>query len=189
MPKFRIYPTLLNTFSYYLRGKITEQALLDRINRVPAITTEAQQRGVSFEEALIKGTQQDVFDPEILRKARAKLPRPMVDTQVYCQYQIGDVTLYGFVDVIGQRTAVDIKTTAHYTEGRYQFDHQNFYLPALQKRGIREMRYLITDFKDVYEEVYGIETDFQLQLEELYHFKTFLTEHQEQIIDQKIMQV
>lgn len=189
MPKFRIYPTLLNTFSYFLRGKITEQDLIDRINRVPTVATEAQQRGVSFEEALIKGTNQDAFDPDILRKARAKLPRPMVATQAYCQYEIGDVTLYGFVDVLGQRAAVDIKTTANYQEGRFQFDHQNFYLPALQKRGIREMRYLITDFTDVYEEVYGLETDFQLQLDELYHFKTFLTEHQEQITDSKIMRI
>ena len=57
--------------------------------------TRAQAKGVSFEEAVIKGTDEDFFDPEVLRKARALLPRPMTETQVYCQYQLGDVLLYG----------------------------------------------------------------------------------------------
>ena len=100
--QYRIYPTLLNTFARFQQGYLTEQELLDRINRVPIPQTQAQAKGVSFEEAVIKGTDEDFFNPEVLRKARALLPRPMTETQVYCQYQLGDVLLYGYVDVVGK---------------------------------------------------------------------------------------
>ena len=109
-PTYRFYPTLLNVFSRFLNGgNLTEQQVLDAINRVPSPTTQAQQRGISFEETLIKGTGEEQFDAEILRKMRKLLPRPIVDTQVYCQWQIDDVLFYGYVDLIGKYKAVDIR--------------------------------------------------------------------------------
>ena len=186
-PQYRFYPTLLNTFSRFLNGgNLTEQQLLDAINRVPSPTTQAQQRGTSFEETLIKGTGEEQFDATILQKMRKLLPRPIVDTQVYCQWQIDDVLFYGYVDLIGKYKAVDIKTTGSYQPGRYLFNHQNLYLHALKRQGIKLMEYLITDFTDVYVESYALTHSIDRQLEEIRLFKAFINEHQEQITDKKI---
>jgi len=183
---YRFYPSLLNTYSRYLQGKLSEQDLLDRINRVPIPQTEAQKRGVSFEDAVLKGMGVEHFDKEILAAVRRRLPQPIVKTQVYCQYQLADALVYGFVDILGKNEAVDLKTTSYYEPDRFQQDHQNFYLPALISRGVQQMRYLITDFKQVYEEIYPADTDFAGQLEELYSFKTFLDERRDLITDAKI---
>jgi hypothetical protein len=183
---YRFYPSLLNTYSRFLQGKLGEQELLDRINRVPIPSTEAQLRGVSFEDAVLKGIGEDQFDFNIVQTVRRRLPKPILKTQVYCQYQIDDTLIYGFVDVLGRKEAVDLKTTAHYEPERFLQDHQHFYLPALYNWGIRQMRYLITDFEQVYEEIYDGESDFTGQLEEVYSFKMFLNEHRELITNAKI---
>ncbi|WP_266368249.1 PD-(D/E)XK nuclease family protein [Tellurirhabdus rosea] len=187
MIRYRFYPTLLNTFSRYLGGaNISVQQLIDTINRVPVPTTEAQERGTTFEEAVVKGEGEERFQNDILEKFRKYLPRPIVETQVYCQYQIDDVLFYGYVDLIGKFKAVDIKTTASYRPGRYVHNHQNLYLHALKKRGIRLMEYLITDFREVYVESYPLTHPIDKQLEEIRLFKQFLEEHRERITDKKI---
>lgn len=187
MIKYRFYPTLLNTFARYLRGgNCSEQDLLAMINRVPTPTTAAQERGISFEEAIVKGTDEERFNPDILVKVRKLLPRPIVDVQVYCQWEIDDVLFYGYVDLIGKYKAVDLKTTSSYQAGRYTNNHQNLYLHALKRKGIRLMEYVITDFEDVYVESYPLTHPIDKQLEEIRLFKQFLEEHREQITDRKI---
>lgn len=187
MIKYRFYPTLLNTFSWYLRGgSITDQDMIAVINRVPTPTTAAQERGISFEEAVVKGTDEDRFDPDILAKVRKLLPRPIVDVQVYCQWEIEDVLFYGYVDLIGKYKAVDLKTTKAYQKDRYLNNHQNLYLHALKRKGIRLMEYVITDFTDVYVESYPLTHPIERQLEEIRQFKQFLNQHRELITDKKI---
>ncbi|CAG5012266.1 hypothetical protein DYBT9275_05141 [Dyadobacter sp. CECT 9275] len=66
--KYRLYPTLLNYFDRFEKGYLNETLLLDRINRVVIPSTEAQQKGANFEEAVIKGVNEDAFDGDILRK-------------------------------------------------------------------------------------------------------------------------
>lgn len=187
MINYRFYPSLLNTFARYLRGgNLSVQELLDSINRVPGPTTAAQQRGISFEDAAIKGVGEDRFDAAILQKVRKLLPRPIVETQVYCQYEIEDVLFYGYVDLIGKFKAVDLKTTASYRPGRFTDNHQNLYLHALKKKGIKLMEYVITDFQDVYVESYALTHSIDKQLEEIRLFKAFLQEHRSLITDPKI---
>ena len=183
---YRLYPTLLNTFDRYQKGYISETILLDRINRVPVPQTLAQAKGSSFEEAVIKGTNEEEFDPEILQKVRILLPRPMIKTQVYCEHQVDNVLLYGYVDVIGKILAVDIKTTNNYKPGCFALSHQNFYLPALRSKGIRTLRYIITDFKEVYQEDYDQSTDFSSQHVQISHFCEFLEAHRNEITDRRI---
>ena len=187
MIHYRFYPSLLNLFSRYLQGgNLTEQGLIDFINRVPTPTTAAQERGTSFEEAVVKGTNEERFDPEIIRRVRKLLPRPIVDTQVYCQWEIDDVLFYGYVDLIGNYKAVDLKTTGSYQKDRFLFNHQNLYLHALRRKGIKLMEYVITDFSDVYVESYALTHPIEKQLEEIRLFKTFLEEHRPLITDKKI---
>jgi len=183
---YNLYPTLLNLFDYYQKGYIEKAEFLNRINRVPLPPTESQARGSSFEEAVIKGVNEESFDTEIISKVRALLPRPMLKTQVYCEYQLENVLLYGYIDVIGKTLAVDIKTTNSYQPGRFANSHQNFYLPALRSKGIRTLRYVITDFQDVYQENYDQTIDFAVQKTQIKLFCNFLEEHREEITDRKI---
>lgn len=190
--RYRFYPTLLNVFSHYLDGSnLSMQQLIDTINRVPTPTTEAQQRGVSFEDAVVKGLAEDRFDGDLLQKVRKLLPRPIVDTQVYCSLEIEDVLFYGYVDLIGKFKAVDIKTTASYQPGRFVSNHQNLYLHALKRKGIKLMEYVIAEFQpdgrtDVYVESYSLTHPIDKQIEEIRLFKQFLEEHRALITDQKI---
>lgn len=193
--RYRFYPSLLNVFSRYRqRGNLSAQALIDSINRVPVPTTAAQERGISFEDAVVKGTDEDRFDADLLRRVRKLLPRPIVDTQVYCQMTIDDVLFYGYVDLIGSYKAVDIKTTASYEPGRYRHNHQNLYLHALKRRGIKLMEYVIAEFRadgstDVHLESYSLTHPIDQQLEEIRLFKAFLDEHRALITDPKIFVV
>ncbi|QMW00961.1 hypothetical protein [Spirosoma foliorum] len=187
MINYRFYPSLLNVFSRYLNGgHLSIQELIDSINRVPTPTTAAQERGISFEEAIVKGTNEERFDPEIVKKVRKLLPRPIVETQVYCQLEIEDVLFYGYVDLIGKFKAVDLKTTASYQPGRFVHNHQNLYLHALKRKGIKLMEYVITDFSDVYVESYPLTHPIDKQLEEIRLLKAFLEEHRPLITDPKI---
>ncbi|TLV00147.1 hypothetical protein [Dyadobacter luticola] len=184
--KYKLYPTLLNVFDRFEKGYIDENELLNRVNRVPVPQTEAQKRGASFEEAVIKGMDEDLYDYQILEKVRALLPRPMLKTQVYCEYQLDDVLMYGYVDVLGKIMAVDIKTTSKYEPGCYAISHQNFYLPALRGKGIRSLRYIITDFKEVYFEDYDHTLDFAHQIQQIKSFCVFLETHRDRITDRRI---
>jgi len=184
--KYRLYPTLLNLFDRYQNGKLIEEVFIDRINRVPILQTEAQAKGTSFEEAVIKGTNEELYDPVILQKVRSLLPRPMMKTQVYCEYQFEDILFYGYVDVIGKTLAVDIKTTSQYVPDCFANSHQNFYLPALRSRGIRNLRYVITDFTDVYQENYDQSVDLSFQEAQIKSFCDFLEEHRGRITDKRI---
>ncbi|QJD78788.1 PD-(D/E)XK nuclease family protein [Spirosoma rhododendri] len=185
--QYRFYPSLLNTFSRYMQGgNLSVQQLIDSINRVPTPTTAAQERGTSFEEAIVKGTDEDRFDADIVKRVRKLLPRPIVDTQVYCQWEVEDVLFYGYVDLIGTFKAVDLKTTGSYQPGRFAHNHQNLYLHALKRKGIKLMEYVITDFTDVYVESYSLTHPIDRQIEEIRQFKAFLDEHRALITDKKI---
>ena len=185
--QYRFYPSLLNTFSRYMQGgNLSVQQLIDSINRVPTPTTAAQERGTSFEEAVVKGTDEERFNPAIIKRVRKLLPRPIVDTQVYCQLEIEDVLFYGYVDLIGSFKAVDLKTTGSYQPGRFVHNHQNLYLHALKRKGIKLMEYVITDFNDVYVESYSLTHPIDRQVEEIRQFKAFLDEHRALITDKKI---
>lgn len=184
--KYRLYPTLLNVFDRYQKGYMDDTELINRINRVPVPKTLAQVKGASFEEAVIRGTDEEAFDPEILQKVRMLLPRPMIKTQVYCEYQLDKVLLYGYVDVIGKLLAVDIKTTSAYRPGCFARSHQNFYLPALRSKGIRTLRYVITDFKEVFQEDYDQSVDFSFQEAQIRLFCEFLEANRSRITDARI---
>ncbi|MCF0072484.1 hypothetical protein LZD49_18530 [Dyadobacter sp. CY261] len=184
--KYKLYPSLLSCFDRFERGYLDEQGLLDRINRIPIPQTEAQFRGVSFEDAVIKGIGEESFDIDILSRVRSFLPRPMLKTQVYCEYQLNDSLIYGYVDVIGKMLAVDIKTTSNYRSGCFAKSHQNFYLPALRAKGIRSLRYVITDFKDVYLEEYDQMADLTFQEAQISRFCEFLETRRERISDLRV---
>ena len=191
---YRIYPTLLNSFAYYeaqtldSQGNILVDAkeMLNRINRVKRPTTQAQQRGIDFEKAVVTGENEDSFKEGIIEKARLLLP-PKYKTQFYSEAKYKNCLIYGYVDLVGADRAVDLKSTRMYSPNRFALNHQNFYLLGLKKHGVKTLDYVITDFNEVYQETYHFDTyDFTPLYKQLDNFVDFLEQHKRQIRDKKI---
>lgn len=194
MLRYRIYPSLLQSFSLFhhearnSEGElyVSEQELIDRINRVPRPQTEAQLRGVNFETALVTGKGEEAFSADIIRQMRSHLPF-RYKTQFYVRTAIRHVEFYGLVDIVGGNRAIDIKTTASYQPPKFAHHFQTLYLLGLRQWNIRQLDYLITDFQNVYLETYHYDSyDFQPLLDELELFTDFLEKHRPQIKDKKI---
>ena len=192
---YRLYPTLLNSFSLYLNqtrdanGKIIvdEIEMIERINRVKKPTTKAQQRGVDFERAVTLGENEELFAEGIIDKARNLIP-DKYKTQFYVESRYKNAQIYGYVDGVGEHVAFDLKSTSFYEPGRFLKNHQNLYLLGLQKFGIEQLDYVITDFTDVYVESYQLSTmDFNPLYEQIEKFTAFLEENKRFIRDKKII--
>jgi len=191
---YRIYPTLLNSFAYYEAQTLDSQGntlvdiqdMLDRINRLRKPTTQAQQKGIDFEKAVVTGINENNFKEGIIDKARALLPTKY-KTQFYLEAKYKNCLIYGYVDLVGSERAVDLKSTRIYSPNRFALNHQNFYLLGLKKYGIKTLDYVITDFEEVYRESYSLDTyDFTPLYLQLDNFVDFLEQHKKQIRDKKI---
>lgn len=192
---YRLYPTLLNSFALYLNqtrdgnGKIIvdEIEMIERINRVKKPTTKAQQKGVDFERAVTLGENEELFAEGIIDKARNLIPGKY-KTQFYVESRYKNAQIYGYVDGVGEHMAFDLKSTSFYEPGRFLKNHQNLYLLGLQKFGIEQLDYVITDFTDVYVESYQLSTlDFSPLYEQIEKFTAFLEENKRFIRDKKIV--
>lgn len=192
---YRLYPTLLNSFSLYLNqtrdanGKIIvdEIEMIERINRVKKPTTKAQQKGVDFERAVTLGENEELFAEGIIDKARNLIP-DKYKTQFYVESRYKNAQIYGYVDGVGEHVAFDLKSTSFYEPGRFLKNHQNLYLLGLQKFGIEQLDYVITDFSDVYVESYQLATmDFNPLYDQIEKFTAFLEENKRFIRDKKII--
>ena len=191
---YRIYPTLLNSFAYYesrtldSQGNILvdTQEMINRINRVKRPTTQAQQKGIDFEKAVVTGENENDFKEGIIEKARELLP-PKYKTQFYCETQYKQCKIYGYVDLVGGDRAVDLKSTRRYERNRFILNHQNLYLLGLSKWGVKTLDYVITDFEEVYTETYHIDSyDFTPLYQQIDNFVDFLNQHRRMIRDKKI---
>lgn len=188
--RYRVYPTLLNTFAKYLSNPSLENrnSLLNRINRISDFDEETLtkfRKGTSFEDAVLKNKKSD-FDTVIIEKVKEMLPKSYV-SQLAVKFNYGEVQFYGFADVAGEGRVIDIKTTSSYKENKYKTNFQNLYLYALKDQGFTQMEYIIYDFENIIHEIYPLETyDFSLQLHYMEMFKEFLEENRRFITDKKI---
>ena len=191
---YRIYPTLLNSFALY-ESRITDSQgrimvdsgeMINRINRVKRPTTQAQQKGIDFEKAVVTGENEESFKESVIEKARELLP-PKYKTQFYCETQYKQCKIYGYVDLVGGSRAVDLKSTRYYEPHRFALNHQNLYLLGLSKWGVKTLDYVITDFQEVYQETYHIDSyDFTPLYQQIDNFVDFLNQHRRMIRDKKI---
>jgi len=191
---YRLYPTLLNSFSLYQSqardsfGKIIvdDIEMIERINRVRKPTNKAQQKGMDFERAVILGENEELFAEGIIDQARQLLPEKY-KTQFYLEARYKNAQIYGYVDGVGDHIAFDLKSTSYYEPGRFLKNHQNLYLLGLQKYGIERLDYVITDFKQLYVETYDLNHyDFNPLYEQIEAFILFLEDHKKFIRDKKI---
>jgi hypothetical protein len=208
--KYNFSPSLLNQFSLFLTEEgytkkdengeeqdipyVNYQKLIDTINKVPFETTEAQQKGIDFENDVIEYAQgnisvlknKDIFYSYCVVEISDRLPDFFV-AQRYISRQFKDILFYGFCDVTGGGRIIDIKTSSQvYSFGKFLNSHQNLYLWALQPQGFTTMEYLYTNFKTVYPEVYGLDYDFSKLFEQMKHFSEFVEDNKSVITNPKI---
>lgn len=225
---YRIYPTLLDSWTYFRESEMTEEAFLDRVNgREEA--GEAALKGTAFNavvDALCDGLpvpeemQEDgmrLYVGEARDKAGAgwqfRFPAPLAELfaelyrdalrQQYLSFEAdtpaGRVLFYGYADGVFPDCVADIKTTAKYhkrgegsneTANKYRKRWQPYvYLHALAQSGCRPayFRFDITDFRDVWQEVYRME-DFPIGelLSETAALCRWLEERKELIVKPKL---
>jgi hypothetical protein len=191
---YKVYPTLLNQFYLFkTQAKkadgsimVTQADLMASINREPRPQTESQTKGVNFENAIVTGKGEEEFPTQIIEKVRQLLPKSY-RTQVMSKFQVGKTEIYGFVDLVGENRAIDLKTTASYSPGKFQMNFQNLYLLGLKAKGITQLDYIITDFTEVYQETYQLRSyNFNPMLLMVEEFTRFLELNKKAINNPKI---
>ena len=191
---YHIYPTLLNTYSLFTK-KVTDaegnlfvdfNQMIASINRETRPVSDPAQAGINFENAVITGKGAEAFSENVLEKIRGLLPTKY-KTQVFTKFVVQNVEIYGYIDVLGEGRAIDIKTTTNYKPSKYSNNFQNLYLLGLRNKGISQLDYLVTDFSEVYVETYHVRHyNFTPMLDEIEAFTRFLELNKSLITDRKI---
>jgi hypothetical protein len=188
--KYKVYPTLLNSYQKYLNepNELAILQLINRINRVNDYDLETLNRfkkGTSFEDAVLKNYRHE-FDHSKVLALRELLPEKYI-SQKLIKFTHKNIQFYGFADVVGDHKIIDIKTTSKYKADKYADNFQNLYLYGLKDMGFTDMQYLIFDFEKIHIENYSLETiDFEPFLSKMEDFIEFLETNRSQIRDKKI---
>lgn len=178
MTKHLLTPSLLNSFFWYLKESFTKteaeqrQEFLQTLRREKTPTTEAQQRGINFENAIrLADVTRNHFDPDPIVRRFTEIVRDGIWQQsVKKSLTVGnqDFLLYGRTDVIKRDTVFDIKFTSNYELGKFQDSSQH--LIYLYCSDLPKFSYLISDGKDWWREDYfnhaGIEGEIKSKVSE-----------------------
>lgn len=203
---YRIYPTLVEQYMNYKRDLygITEQDIINKINRVPEPISDAARKGTSFHELTVydwtkvipaehRGQMCYFYDDyrfpagpveEIGNIRWGGIHEVYVEKKLETRY--GLVSIYGYVDTLKDGVAYDIKTTSSYSVGKYLESLQrSFYLWAT---GSRQFQFLVTNFSQVFKEDYypdgGEETRIRVEVED---FLSFAVTFKDLITDSKFL--
>lgn len=194
MSKYLITPSLLGSYNWYIsefnNKPEARQEWLDRLGKIWSGTSEAAQKGIDFEDIvkllaeknpdslnLLKGKGEDYIrcaDDISLKVNNGHWQEKLTKT---IDFQGNQYVLYGKSDVIKENTIYDIKTTKQYdvNKGYYQNNPQHaFYCYCAD---IPNFKYLVTDFKNVYEESYRLTQEEAL--ERIYIYLTEFNEYLE----------
>ena len=152
------------------------QSWLNTLNKVRLPTTEAQQKGINFENAvqeisdnfegvklkdekLVFSNEIDFLFATMLPEAESKAAYEIAKKthgglwQEVLQKRVDNYLLYGKADVIKQNYIYDIKRVSQYEVGKYQKSIQH--LLYMECSGIENFEYLISDKSgNVYAEYY-----------------------------------
>lgn len=135
-----ISPSLLNKWLYIVDNEYADvQEFLDYLERKPSETTEAQQKGLDFEEEVYKG--------------KKPLYNHFVENglyQVKVRKEYKGIVILGIIDVLQPTRIYDVKTTKHYEVGKYNKTSQHLVYPFCT--GIKNFSYLINE--ECYKEDY-----------------------------------
>lgn len=194
---FAFYPTLLDSYRYYLDNIEDERNfhdLIDKINRVKKETTEEQSKGILFESMvndLIDGilVESDLFDNELLVKISGKLSKStgkQVFKETIIDTKYGKVKLYGIFDYEFTQMIADLKTTTNYKSCKYINNFQHKFI-SLIDWSIPYFSYVVTDFKHMFIETYKLDNKVRENaVNEVENFIEFIGRHSSLITDQRI---
>lgn len=179
MPKFLITPSLYSSYVYYAEtdfsvygdsadewAKKAYEDWLNCLNKVQTPTTEAQQRGIDFENAvhaLSSGEPEKTEFADDKEEAEYATAREIAAKvkggmwQEVLKKETKDYLLYGRADVILRNHIYDIKRVSQYEVGKYQKSIQH--LLYLECAGLDNFEYLVSDGRNVYAEYYQREPD------------------------------
>ena len=192
---YKIYPSLLDSFENMKTGKygMTEQDLIDTINRKPRPIKDSMEKGKAF-HLLTEDLNmlQDIIDnnpdPHYFNHGFWRFPKEVAlqiaslrnggDHEVLIEKPFdlpgfGKILIYGKVDTLKDGCVLDLKTTGYYRGISYLKSAQKeVYLYASD---CREMIYIITDFKQIYYENYLPDPNLEERLaKKLYEFLNWL---------------
>jgi hypothetical protein len=165
---YLITPSLLNSWQYYLNCRegyedSAKESFINTLKRIKAPTTEAQQKGIDFENYVKLATEGKKGFITTENQQYADCIQEIADiveggawqVKVYKDMIIDNFNffLYGKVDVLKGNYAYDIKYTGNYKEAGKFFDSYQhpFYLECLD---VPHFAYLISDGKNVWREDY-----------------------------------
>ena len=210
----QIYPTLIDSYQYFLDSEMELQEMLDRINRVERPISEAALRGSALNDFMdhyitkvmehrkIKIREVDhyeytfkenkyCFPVDLCNDLYKHIVGSLIQIKVSKEIVTtsGIVQLYGYLDYVNQFKITDIKTTSRYQFPKYQKNFQHkAYLYCLQDSGINEFEYLVTDFNNIYVEKYDWNRYMLESLRsQLDGFLDFIDKHRDYITDEKIL--
>ena len=169
--QYNFFPTLLNDYYDYQTEKmygekyaVTEQDLIDKLNKVPFEETEAMTRGKRFEDVLQNpelgyscgGFE---YDKEVVDVFRRKVSGGVWQKYVEYTHESSQYIFkwYGYIDVIKQFRTIDIKNTSRYDYTKFDryFQHMVYLLGANNMgANVNQHQYLIACGKEWFEEIY-----------------------------------
>lgn len=169
---------------------VTEEKLLNRINRVPESTNEAAKKGMDFESILLGDTPKYgfTFNMELVEKMKAYLPKHYLK-QVWVEANLEDVNCVvgGYCDIVCGGKIIDIKTSSTYNFPDYLNSPQLLYLKALKDKGVYSMEFLITNFSEVFKEDYHISNlDFSTLYNYIERLQLFVNANSSKIFNLKV---
>ena len=182
MKVFNFWATLLNDFSHYQnevgyeKGEdffpfVTEQDMIDKLNRVTFEASDAMFKGSAFESAvcfntpsLLYSDKQYNFDKELVNVLHEKIEGSAYQKGLKYTITFDDCTVnfYGYSDFIKRDMIIDLKTTGQYTFPKFDksFQHKVYLLGANQMGyNMNKFQYLVTDFKDYFYELYPFDKE------------------------------
>ena len=197
---YAIYPSLLDAYLRYKRNDDEETfiSLFNRINKVPQDEVpEHVLKGIEFEKlvnTVLSGEKIDIeLHSDVLEKITNKLSN-QIGSQKYEETILvtpyGNIKLYGIIDFDFPEMITDLKTVVSYSYGKYKdyCQHQCYSLIRHQNgKPIKAFKYLITDFKKVYQETY-IPTPIMYDklMFTIYEFIAFINHFKKFITNEKI---
>lgn len=135
-----ITPTLLNSWLYCTSHEQADiKEFVDCLNKIKKPTTEAQQKGLDFENEVYKGNK-ELYNPFVKNGLY----------QVKVSKMYNDILLYGIIDVLQPNKIYDIKITKTYKTGKYYNTSQHKVYCYIT--GIKNFAYLINE--ECYKEDY-----------------------------------
>jgi len=161
---FRISPSQLDSFAYYLSVEDSEksdavrQEMLDSLRGIK-VANEAMQAGIDFETDVFNYAQ-GIYEAGKNDKYNACVAECAENIygsiyQYHVERVIDGVCIHGVIDFLNRNNITDLKACDSYSIGKYQERSQHLiYLACLEDFGIDHFTYLVSDFRNVYKEDY-----------------------------------